>query len=273
MTASKTACPLPVTVCSPRRHVQNRILEQFAVLRGDFYPAPSIRTISRDTCSMSGATMSGRAASGNSAFPRRATNVLDEAYHIQLSGRLCKVEGDFRALRDKADRVRRSGATETAMPTIALAAQQSADKEVGIMRLRTILSTILSSAVLGTALGCSGQLPAATTLTSPSTIAATSTTPDASQQTTVSPSRFGGRTPGAVFVTSQGLYYDTFVVRDPLPMKGRFQLLTNGQTEFGPGQPGYLGGRWWEDSNGNGVQDAEDHFFLCPLLPPGRPTP
>jgi hypothetical protein len=89
----------------------------------------------------------------------------------------------------------------------------------------------------------------------------------------VSPSRFGDRTPGVVYVTSQGLYYDTFVVKDPLPMEGRFQLLVDGQTEFGPGQPGYLGGRWWEDSNGNGMQDAEDHFFLCPLLPPGRPTP
>jgi hypothetical protein len=40
--------------------------------------------------------------------------------------------------------------------------------------------------------------------------------------------------------------------------------------KFGPGQAGYLGGRWWEDMNGNGVQDPEDHFFLCPLLPPGR---
>ena len=76
-----------------------------------------------------------------------------------------------------------------------------------------------------------------------------------------------------IYVTSQGLHYDTFVVKDPLPMKGRFQLLVDGQTEFGPGQPGYLGGRWWEDTNDNGVQDPEDHFFLCPLLPPGRPTP
>jgi hypothetical protein len=76
-----------------------------------------------------------------------------------------------------------------------------------------------------------------------------------------------------IYVTSQGLYYDTFVVKDPLPMKGRFQLLADGQTEFGPGQPGYLGGRWWVDSNENGVQDPDDHFFLCPLLPPGRPTP
>jgi hypothetical protein len=76
-----------------------------------------------------------------------------------------------------------------------------------------------------------------------------------------------------VYVTSQGLYYDTFVVKDPLPMHGKFQQLVNGQTEFGPGQPGYLGGRWWVDENGNGVQDSGDHFFLCPLLPPGRPTP
>lgn len=85
----------------------------------------------------------------------------------------------------------------------------------------------------------------------------------------------GGRAgdTGVVFVTSQGLYYDTFVVVDPLPMKGKFQLLEDGTTEFGPGDPGYLGGRWWEDLNGNGVQDADDHFFLCPLLPPGRPTP
>jgi hypothetical protein len=85
----------------------------------------------------------------------------------------------------------------------------------------------------------------------------------------------GGRpaSTGTVYVTSQGLYFDTFVARDPLPMQGRFQRLENGTTEFGPGDPGYLGGRWWEDLNGNGVQDSGDHFFLCPLLPPGRPTP
>ena len=76
-----------------------------------------------------------------------------------------------------------------------------------------------------------------------------------------------------VYVTSQGLYYDTFVAVDPLPMEGPFQLLVNGTTEFGLGDPGYLGGRWWEDTNGNGVQDEDDHYFLCPLLPPGRETP
>lgn len=85
----------------------------------------------------------------------------------------------------------------------------------------------------------------------------------------------GGRakSTGVVYVSSQGLYFDTFVARDPLPMKGPFQLLEDGTTEFGPGDPGYLGGRWWEDLNENGVQDEGDHFFLCPLLPPGRPTP
>jgi hypothetical protein len=85
----------------------------------------------------------------------------------------------------------------------------------------------------------------------------------------------GGRagTTGTVYVTSQGLYYDTFVAKDPIPMEGKFQLLENGTTEFGPGDPGYLGGRWWEDLNGNGIQDATDHYFLCPLLPPGRPSP
>jgi hypothetical protein len=81
------------------------------------------------------------------------------------------------------------------------------------------------------------------------------------------------RTSGVVFVTSQGLYFDTFVTRDPQPMQGPFQLLANGETEFGPGDPGYLGGRWWEDLNDNGIQDQEDHFFLCPLLGPGRITP
>ena len=83
----------------------------------------------------------------------------------------------------------------------------------------------------------------------------------------------GNETPGVIFVTSQGLYYDTFVVKDPLPFEGRFQKLVNGTTEFGPGQPGYLGGRWWEDTNGNNIMDPTDHYFLCPLLGPGRTTP
>jgi hypothetical protein len=85
----------------------------------------------------------------------------------------------------------------------------------------------------------------------------------------------GGRagSTGVVYVSSQGLYYDTFAAVDPLPQQGVFQQLENGTTEFGPGQPGYLGGRWWEDLNANGMQDAGDHYFLCPLLGPGRETP
>jgi len=78
---------------------------------------------------------------------------------------------------------------------------------------------------------------------------------------------------GVVYVTSQGLYYDTFVSAETLPMKGPFQLLADGATEFGPGDPGYLGGRWWIDNNGNGYQDEGDTFLLCPLLGPGRETP
>jgi len=84
----------------------------------------------------------------------------------------------------------------------------------------------------------------------------------------------GRGTGPTVFVTSQGLYYDSIVVADPLPMKGNFQQLipsTNGlETEFGPGTPGHLGGRWWVDLNNDGVMDADDHYFLCPLLGPGR---
>ncbi len=78
---------------------------------------------------------------------------------------------------------------------------------------------------------------------------------------------------GVIYVTSQGLYYDTYNVSDPLPMHGNFQKLENGQTEFGPGDPGYLGGRWWVDSNNNGMPDEGDHYFLCPLLGPGREMP
>ena len=94
----------------------------------------------------------------------------------------------------------------------------------------------------------------------------------------------GGRAAslGAVYVSSQGLYYDTFVSASVLPHHGKFQKLepnpdgtatAPNMTEFGPGEPGYLGGRWWVDANGNGVQDDGDVYLLCPLLPPGRPTP
>ena len=84
---------------------------------------------------------------------------------------------------------------------------------------------------------------------------------------------------GTVYVSGQGLYYDTFIPVDHLTAKGKFQKLEVGvgptglQTEFGPGDKGYLGGRWWVDANDNGEMDEGDAFFLCPLLGPGRETP
>jgi hypothetical protein len=55
--------------------------------------------------------------------------------------------------------------------------------------------------------------------------------------------RTKGRGTGpTVFVNSQGLYYDSIVVADPLPFKGRFQQLVpdeNGlSTDYGPGEVG-----------------------------------
>lgn len=80
-----------------------------------------------------------------------------------------------------------------------------------------------------------------------------------------------------IYVTSQGLYYDSIVLAN-LPMQGPFQqLLVDGagnlSTEFGPGNVGYVGGRWWLDMNMNGEMDENDAFFMCPLLGPGRTTP
>jgi len=73
---------------------------------------------------------------------------------------------------------------------------------------------------------------------------------------------------GEVYVTSQGLYYDTFVSAQSLPPHGPFQLLVNGETEFGPGDQGYVGGRWQiPDGDGGYI------YLLCPLLPPGREEP
>ena len=80
-----------------------------------------------------------------------------------------------------------------------------------------------------------------------------------------------------VYVTSQGLYYDSIVLAT-LPYNGteNFQLLetmtgpSGLQTEFGPTDTGYYGGRWWVDANLNGFMDEEDVYFLCPLLGPGR---
>lgn len=77
-----------------------------------------------------------------------------------------------------------------------------------------------------------------------------------------------------VYVASQGLVYDSIVLTD-LPPNGPFQELKMGgpvglYTEHGPGDPGYVGGRWWVDVNNNDVMDEGDHYFLCPLLGPGH---
>lgn len=86
--------------------------------------------------------------------------------------------------------------------------------------------------------------------------------------------RAGGRGDGPiVYVRGQELYFDSIIVADPLPANGPFQLLEMGphglETDYGPGDVGYKGGRWVEDFDG----DGELHYFLCPLLPPGREEP
>ena len=83
----------------------------------------------------------------------------------------------------------------------------------------------------------------------------------------------GGRGDGPViYVTSQGLYYDSIVTASPVPAHGPFQELemVDGQlqTEFGHGDKGYVGGRWHLVT-----PDGEDLYFVCPLLGPGRTAP
>jgi hypothetical protein len=79
-----------------------------------------------------------------------------------------------------------------------------------------------------------------------------------------------------VYVTSQHLAFDSIVLTEiPFVEGAPYQLLeketgpTGLQTEFGPGDKEYVGGRWWVDVNENGMMDEEDDFFLCPLLGPG----
>jgi hypothetical protein len=76
-----------------------------------------------------------------------------------------------------------------------------------------------------------------------------------------------------VYVESQGLCYDSVVTAQNLPNRGPFQLLEEDsadhcgsglKTEFGPGDPGYVGGRW---VTGDGTR------FMCPLIGGGyEPT-
>ena len=78
-----------------------------------------------------------------------------------------------------------------------------------------------------------------------------------------------------VYVTSQDLVY-TSIVKTNLPPVGPFQQLHMGgptglYTEFGPGDVGYRGGRWWVDVDGNGEMNDGDAFFMCPLVGGGHP--
>ncbi len=84
-------------------------------------------------------------------------------------------------------------------------------------------------------------------------------------------------TPGpTIIVTGQMAVYSTIIL-GPLPMEGPFQELvpinsTTLMTEFGPGDVGYLGGRWWIDNlnmGTQGVMDEYDTYFMCPLIGPG----
>lgn len=80
-----------------------------------------------------------------------------------------------------------------------------------------------------------------------------------------------------IYVPDQGLAYDSIVLAD-LPFQGPFQKLEPGgptglQTEYGLGDQGYVGGRWWLDDGDNVMEDPSvsgDVYFLCPLLGPGR---
>jgi len=104
-------------------------------------------------------------------------------------------------------------------------------------------------------------------------IALTTTSLYAKERTT------GRGTSGAVIhVTSQDLFYDTILLGTlPYNETENFQLLemddVGPYTEFGPGDTGYYGGRWWVDVNGDGYMDEGDAYFLCPLLGPGRTEP
>jgi hypothetical protein len=81
-----------------------------------------------------------------------------------------------------------------------------------------------------------------------------------------------------VYVESQGLCYDSIVTAQDLPDRGRFQILEPDPeercgegsliTEFGPGDQGYVGGRWEMET-----MDGMLVHFLCPLIGGGYPPP
>ena len=75
----------------------------------------------------------------------------------------------------------------------------------------------------------------------------------------------GNRVRVTVIVDSTGLEYDS-IVGPSLPANGPFQELYVGMdgnlhTEFGPGDQGYVGGRWKMQ-----MEDGSYVYFSCPLL-------
>ncbi len=81
-----------------------------------------------------------------------------------------------------------------------------------------------------------------------------------------------------VYVESQNLCFDSIVTAQDIPDRGRFQTLAPDSeadehcgagsliTEFGPGDQGYVGGRWELT-----MPSGEVVHFVCPLLGPGYP--
>ena len=136
--------------------------------------------------------------------------------------------------------------------------------------------TLLLAALVGLLASCSSN-PASPDVSDSVEALQPNTTAPASSATAVAGNpRLVRNADAVVYVYGQNLYYDTIVGPD-LPPKGKFQLLemegpTGLQTEFGPGDQGYRGGRWWVDVNGNGMMD-DGVYFSCPLLGPGRETP
>lgn len=79
-----------------------------------------------------------------------------------------------------------------------------------------------------------------------------------------------------VYVESQDICFDSIVTAQDLPDRGPFQTLAPDLdencgagsliTEFGPGDQGYVGGRWELT-----MLSGEVVHFVCPLLGPGEP--
>lgn len=87
---------------------------------------------------------------------------------------------------------------------------------------------------------------------------------------------------GVIYVVNQDLFFDTIGLTD-LPVYGPFQPLcvfldefgeiAFAMTDFGPGDPGYVGGRWEAFIYDVDMNLVAVRYFECPLLGPGRENP